>query len=117
MAKIDMENVIKADAVVLIKCIAKCRAEDKRILEHDDDAMYQCPTCTFYRHGCKNSLMERASNTIESLLKEQEAVKPRVSSVEQRCGNCNKVIEMDEWKACPWCGKPILWEAVGRQVK
>ena len=44
------------------------------------------------------------------LLKEQEAVKPRVSTVEQRCGNCNKVIEMDGWKACPWCGKPILWE-------
>lgn len=45
------------------------------------------------------------------LLKEQEAVKPRVSSVEQRCGNCNKVIEMDGWKSCPWCGKPILWES------
>ena len=51
------------------------------------------------------------------LLKEQEAVKPRVSTVEQRCGNCNKVIEMDGWKACPWCGKPILWEAVGKLVK
>lgn len=52
-----------------------------------------------------------------AMLKEQEAVKPRVSTVEQRCGNCNKVIEMDGWKACPWCGKPILWEAVGRSVK
>lgn len=51
------------------------------------------------------------------LLKERGAVKPRVSSVEQRCGNCNKVIEMDGWKACPWCGKHILWEAVGRSVK
>ena len=50
-----------------------------------------------------------------AMLKEQEAVKPRVSSVEQRCGNCNKVIEMDGWKACPWCGKPILWEAVERR--
>ena len=39
-----------------------------------------------------------------ALLKEQEAVEPRVSSVEQRCGNCNKVIEMDGWKTCPWCG-------------
>lgn len=54
---------------------------------------------------------------ILTLLKEQEAVKPRISSAEQRCGNCNKVIEMDGWKACPWCGKPILWEAVGRSVK
>ena len=51
-----------------------------------------------------------------ALLKEQEAVKPRISTVEQRCGNCNKVIEMDGWKVCPWCGKPILWEAVGRSV-
>jgi len=45
-----------------------------------------------------------------SLLKEQEAVMPKVSSVEQRCGNCNKVIEMDGWKVCPWCGKMIDWE-------
>lgn len=50
-------------------------------------------------------------------LKGQEAVKPRISTVEQRCGNCNKVIEMDGWITCPWCGKPILWEAVGRKVK
>ena len=42
-----------------------------------------------------------------TLLKEQEAVEPRVSTAEQRCGNCNKVIEMDGWKACPWCGKMI----------
>jgi len=45
------------------------------------------------------------------LLKEQEAVEPKVSCTEQRCGNCNKVIEMDGWKACPWCGKPIDWES------
>ena len=56
-------------------------------------------------------------NQPTAMLKEQEAEKPRVSNVEQRCGNCNKVIEMDGWKACPWCGKPILWEAVGRSVK
>lgn len=45
-----------------------------------------------------------------ALLKEREAVMPKISSVEQRCGNCNKVIEMDGWIACPWCGKPILWK-------
>lgn len=55
--------------------------------------------------------------SVPYLMKEQEAVKPRVSTVEQRCGNCNKVIEMDGWIACPWCGKPIRWEAVGRSVK
>lgn len=42
-----------------------------------------------------------------NLLKEQEAVKPRVSCCEIRCGNCNKIIEMDGWKVCPWCGKPV----------
>lgn len=47
--------------------------------------------------------------TVVGLLKEQEAVMPNVSSVNQRCGNCNKVIEMDGWKTCPWCGKPIDW--------
>lgn len=62
-------------------------------------------------------LIHKKNARILKLLKEQEAVKPRVSSVEQRCGNCNKVIEMDGWKACPWCGKPIRWEAVGRKVK
>ena len=45
-----------------------------------------------------------------AMLKEQEAVEPRVSSVEQRCGNCNKVIEMDGWQFCPWCGKRIDWK-------
>ena len=46
---------------------------------------------------------------ILAILKEQEAVKPKITSAEQRCGNCNKVIEMDGWKSCPWCGKPIAW--------
>ena len=58
----------------------------------------------------------KAAGDAIALLKEHDPVKPRVSSVEQRCGNCNKIIEMDGWKACPWCGKPILWEAVGRSV-
>ncbi len=74
-----------------------------------------CTGCPYIKECCLDSqeLMEDAL----ALLKEQRAVKPRVSSVEQRCGNCNKVIEMDGWKACPWCGKPILWETVGRTVK
>lgn len=72
-------------------------------------------------HNCKLECLlqkyDQLKEKYDKLLKEQEAVKPRVSSVEQRCGNCNKVIEMDGWKACPWCGKPILWETVGRSVK
>ena len=51
-----------------------------------------------------------AIRTAAELLKEQEAVEPRVSTAEQRCGHCNKVIEMDEWQSCPWCGKRIDWK-------
>lgn len=51
-----------------------------------------------------------ALNDALALLKEPNAVEPKVSSTEQRCGNCNKVIEMDGWIACPWCGKRIDWE-------
>lgn len=51
-----------------------------------------------------------AMNDAIKLLEEQKAVEPKVSCSEQRCGNCNKVIEMDGWVACPWCGKPIDWE-------
>ena len=45
-----------------------------------------------------------------AMLKEQETVEPRVSTAEQRCGHCNKVIEMDGWQFCPWCGKRIDWK-------
>lgn len=55
-------------------------------------------------------LIHKKNERIEKLLIEQEAVKPNVSSAEQRCGNCNKVIEMDGWKSCPWCGKHIDWK-------
>ena len=44
-----------------------------------------------------------------TMLEEQDAVEPRVSTAEQRCGHCNKVIEMDGWQFCPWCGKRIDW--------
>ena len=66
-----------------------------------------CEGCPYNGSGY---CMKNIAKDARELMKEQEAVKPRVSTVEQRCGNCNKVIEMDGWKACPWCGKPILWE-------
>ncbi len=76
-----------------------------------------CRTLTDSCEGCpyenvppvENCMLTLHDDALE-LLKEQEAVKPRVSTVEQRCGNCNKVIEMDGWKACPWCGKMIDWK-------
>lgn len=92
---------------MIVKYFETCRVEN--------DCSTDCPywDSKASARGCTKEL----AKDILTLLKEQEAVKPRVSSIEQRCGNCNKVIEMDGWKVCPWCGKPILWEAVGRLVK
>ena len=66
--------------------------------------LFDCP------YGNENGCQLLLCSDAIALLKEQEAVKPKVSCTEQRCGNCNKVIEMDGWKACPWCGKMIDWE-------
>lgn len=85
MAKIDREKVIRG-----LKC-----------LKTDD---VPCNGCPYYGRGyCIKNI---ASDALD-LLKEREAVEPKVSSTEQRCGNCNKVIEMDGWIACPWCGKRV----------
>ena len=41
------------------------------------------------------------------MLKDREAVKPRILyTVERHCGYCDKNIE-DEWITCPWCGRSI----------
>ena len=72
----------------------------------------ECPCMTegCYLAGHHDCMVQLYENVV-ALLEEQKAVEPRVSSAEQRCGNCNKIIEMDGWKACPWCGKPINWES------
>ena len=62
------------------------------------------------RYAVEQDLKDTEVDVDVSMLKEQKAVEPKVSCTEQRCGNCNKVIEMDGWKACPWCGKMIDWE-------
>ena len=62
------------------------------------------------RYSVEQDLEDAGFDVDVATLKEQEAVMPKVSSVEQRCGNCNKIIEMDGWKSCPWCGKSIDWE-------
>jgi hypothetical protein len=91
----DREKVIKA---------LQIHADGCGYRSHHCDAM-ECP----YRYGDESCDIEEMCRDALAMLK-QEAVEPSVSSVEQRCGNCNKVIEMDGWKACPWCGKPIDWE-------
>ena len=92
MGMIDREKVIKG----IRKCLSHkpcsengCPYEDECAVEHLNDPLL------------RDAL---------AMLKEQEAVEPRVSTAEQRCGYCNKVIEMDGWKTCPWCGKMIDWE-------
>lgn len=82
-------------------------------LEHCKDVnKLNCDECPYDYNGRGNGksecTAELASDAL-ALLKEQEAVEPKVSCIEQRCGNCNKIIEMDGWKACPWCGKMIDW--------
>ena len=58
-----------------------------------------CNGCPYSRFNpmCQDDMNKDAL----ALLKEQEAVEPRVSTAEQRCGHCNKVIEMDGWQSCP----------------
>ena len=70
----------------------------------------KCNECP-YQKGLPDNGCYQLQDDFHALLKEQEAVEPRVSTAEQRCGHCNKVIEMDGWIACPWCGKRIDWES------
>ena len=81
---------------------------------------YECPLQIKFKDGVQDDWYMRRCTVKNRVieyprpewcpLKEQEAVEPKVSCTEQRCGNCNMVIEMDGWKACPWCGKMIDWE-------
>lgn len=72
-----------------------------------DDCDRKCADCELVQED--DELHEMYTNVIWLLKERYEAVEPRVSSVEQRCGHCNKVIEMDGWQSCPWCGKRIDW--------
>lgn len=91
------KNVIKG-----LECCSSSKCVGRRCPYWHDvmaDAIKGC--------DCITELMR----DVREMLKEQEPVKPRVSSAEQRCGKCNKIIEMDGWTTCPWCGKPIDWES------
>ena len=66
-----------------------------------------CDTCPYYRCDDGVRLSTELVMDIRKALEEQIAVRPIVSSVEIRCGACRKVIEMDGWVCCPWCGKRI----------
>lgn len=86
------------DREKVIKCLELCRK-----------LTASCEGCPYENVPPVENCMLTMHDDALALLKEHDAVMPRVSSVDQRCGNCNKVIEMDGWKTCPWCGKPIDW--------
>lgn len=92
------------DREKVMKWLDVCKTADRAVGLKED---YPCRECPY--KGSPRCIRELVADAL-ALLKEQEAVEPRVSTVEQRCGNCNKVIEMDGWITCPWCGKPIKWE-------
>ena len=92
---VDREKVIKG-----LECCEK------------DEDLFICGECPYIEeHKFGFDCVRKMCRDALALLKEQEAVVPIVSTAEQRCGHCNKVIEMDGWKACPWCGKRIDWES------
>ena len=92
----DREKVIKG-----LECCMKWTGEPNTAICHCSDCSYT--NMDILGERCLIDLI----NDALALLKEQEAVEPRVSTAEQRCGHCNKVIEMDWWQFCPWCGKRI----------
>ena len=92
---IDRQKVIKA----LELC--KYDPDPGQMVKH----LHSCIHCPYWNDGVVPECSVMYTDAIALL--EQEAVEPKVTSAEQRCGNCNKVIEMDGWKSCPWCGKPI----------
>ena len=120
ISALDRDELIKSCEIFRDKMLSALTGKGKQImidrqkvikgLEHCDiggsGPCYE-NDCPYYQsHDCTDEL----KNDILVLLKEQEAVEPRVSTAEQRCGHCNKVIEMDGWQSCPWCGKRIDWK-------
>ena len=94
------------DREKVIKGLERCKLYNK----------VNCDKCPYDYNGRGNGksecTAELASDAI-AMLKEQEVVEPKRIDGKRnhfiKCGNCNKVIEMDGWIACPWCGKPIAW--------
>ena len=68
-----------------------------------------------------SSKHETLSWMLDELLKEQEAVKPKLVGPSMwRCGKCDELlgwedftpsgVELVEYKFCPGCGKKVKWE-------
>ena len=104
---IDREKVKKG-----LKC---CKAST------NDDPFQRCSECPYNDisisvQDCRAVLSEDALR----LLKEQEPAKVRhlrnakVTVHDEivftdECGNCSCYL-LKHWKACPICGKPVIWE-------
>jgi len=67
------------------------------LLQETAELFRECRNNVSFASKAENHFWElqNAANEAVELLKEQEAVKPIVTSAEERCGNCNKVIEAE----------------------
>ena len=80
-------------------------ADRERVVSHFEDLLHIVKQVDWWVFARKDVIADAVE-----LLKKDEEVEPIVSSVEIRCGNCRKIIEMDGWVACPWCGKKVKKE-------
>ena len=65
-------------------------------------------------HNCKLECLlqkyDELKEKYDKLLKEQEAVKPKIDAFgHPYCPKC-KILVYEAWEFCPHCGKPISWE-------
>ena len=109
----DRDKVIKG----IRKCLSHkpcsengCPYENECAVEHLNDPLLRDALALLKEQQQQIWEIQDQVEYLTDKLKEQEAVKPKVSCTEQRCGHCNKVIEMDGWQSCPWCGKRIDWK-------
>lgn len=87
------------------------------------DGTVRCESCGYSidKHGHHSCQQNCASDAL-ALLKEQEAVKPKLVGPSMwRCGKCDALlgwedftpsgVELVEYKFCPKCGRPVKWDA------
>lgn len=101
----DMEKVVNG-----LEC---CSKTDMCCMEIScyHPAYLECPY-----HEIEDGCIQAITKDALSLLKEQEAVKPKSkvrhganAQIQHFCGNCNSMLH-GKPKFCSECGRPVLWE-------
>lgn len=94
---------------------------EKAIKGIDSCLRFNCgKDCTYY-DNCGIGCTEQLRKDVIALLKEQEAVKPKLVGENMwRCGKCEALLgwedftpsglELIEYKFCPECGQAVKWE-------